>query len=1376
MRGIVVAVVICTACTQGKNDRKGFDALGAAPVAPAPRLRSPLLRADVSQHLDERLRIPTFLQAVPRPAGPNLLATEAAREHLAAFAPLYGMTSDQAMAADLRALHDTGAGAIIARFGQSIGGVEVFRDELRVVMDRQQRVVALSGYLAREAGGAASNSFRRGAHEAVVAAVSELGAASTIRDLGPREGGYSAFALDGGTARAKRVLFHLPGSLEPAHYVEVNLDGSRGTRSTYQSFVFSATDGRMLFQHDLVFYDQFTYRVWAETTGLRQPFPGPQGRGGAPHPTGTLDGFQATLVPPVQVPLENAFAPGSPRAATDPWLPAGATETVGNNADAYVDLSAPDGLTAADFRASITAPGVFGHTYQTTLSPNANNEQRMGALQQLFYDVNFFHDWYYEAGFDEASGNAQQDNFGRGGNAADRLLAEGQDFSGRDNSNMTTPADGASPRMQMFIFNAHPVVDVVIAPPTDVAGTFEAAPAAFGPATFSTPGTLIGTDPAEACSAILNAADLTGHIALIDRGNCTFTAKVAAAQAAGALGVLIANNDAGLAGMGGTDATITIPSLMIRQDLGARLHQKAPGTVSLTLERNAGGVDRDGTIDNQIVAHEWGHMIQNRLIGDTNGLTNIIGRGMAEGWADFHALLMTVKAEDSAVASNANFNGVYAIAGYTSSGGANQGYYFGIRRVPYSTDLLKDPLKFRHIQDGEPPPTGPNGEPVPVAFWNSGNASTGGNSEVHNTGEVWATMLWECYAALLRETQRLSFDEARTRMRNYLVAAYKATPVLPTLLEARDALLSVALANDQLDYELFVRAFAKRGAGGEAAGPDRFSADNVGVVESGAGQNGDVQVVSVTVDDSTTALCSPADGALGAGEAGKLHVTLKSVGATALAGPTVTVTSSDPALTFPQSNIATGGAVAPLGTATVDIPVALAAGTTGLRQISIGVSVTDGSLPAPATATLVVPVNFQLAANQSATDDVEGPSTLWTTGREKDGFHIVRDTDLAHHWSSPDPGFQGARFLLSPPLQVGSGNFTISFRHRYTFFQGRLTNGTLVGIDAGVVEISTDGTNFVDAAPSYPGQVFAAGLGNPLEGRSAFTGVSPGYPNYATTILDAGTRFQGKTVQVRFFIGSADFVGVPAFGWDIDDIAFGGLANLPFSKQVGLRGTGCNRAPVAIARGPSTGTQRAAVTLDGSGSSDPDGDPIHARWVQASGPAATFDDATKMSPLVTLPRIRADSTLSFALFVDDGLLTSAPATVSLSAAGVNGKPVSNAGSDQKVAPSAQVQLDGSHSSDPDNDPLSYQWSQVSGTAVALSGATTANPSFTAPASGDVVLQLVVSDGLLASDPAPVTVHASSQGGGCGCTSNPDLGSIVPPLALFAFAFRRRRRR
>ena len=46
----------------------------------------------------------------------------------------------------------------------------------------------------------------------------------------------------------------------------------------------------------------------------------------------------------------------------------------------------------------------------------------------------------------------RQDNFGRGGVGGDPILAEGNDFSGTDNANMATPADGASPRMQMFEF------------------------------------------------------------------------------------------------------------------------------------------------------------------------------------------------------------------------------------------------------------------------------------------------------------------------------------------------------------------------------------------------------------------------------------------------------------------------------------------------------------------------------------------------------------------------------------------------------------------------------------------------------------------------------------------------------------------------------------------------------------------------------------------------------------------------------------------------------------------------------------------------------------------------------------------------------------
>jgi len=106
------------------------------------------------------------------------------------------------------------------------------------------------------------------------------------------------------------------------------------------------------------------------------------------------------------------------------------------------------------------------------------------------------------------------------------------------------------------------------------------------------------------------------------------------------------------------------------------------------------------------------------------------------------------------------------------------------------------------------------------------------NSEVHNLGEVWCAMLWEGYAALLQDPGRLTFPQAQERMRDYLVAAYKMTPNAPTLLEARDALLAAAEANDPADFAAFWNAFAKRGAGAGAVAPDRYDTSNQGVVES----------------------------------------------------------------------------------------------------------------------------------------------------------------------------------------------------------------------------------------------------------------------------------------------------------------------------------------------------------------------------------------------------------------------------------------------------------------------------------------------------------------------------------------------------------------
>lgn len=128
------------------------------------------------------------------------------------------------------------------------------------------------------------------------------------------------------------------------------------------------------------------------------------------------------------------------------------TLTRGNNANAYADLVSPDGFTSgSDFQPDGTASLDFQFPLDLAQAPST---YRSAAVANLFYWTNLIHDTAYRFGFNEVAGNFQVNNYGKGGAGNDALKAEAQDYIGTNNANMSTPADGSQPRMQMFVWTA----------------------------------------------------------------------------------------------------------------------------------------------------------------------------------------------------------------------------------------------------------------------------------------------------------------------------------------------------------------------------------------------------------------------------------------------------------------------------------------------------------------------------------------------------------------------------------------------------------------------------------------------------------------------------------------------------------------------------------------------------------------------------------------------------------------------------------------------------------------------------------------------------------------------------------------------------------
>jgi YD repeat-containing protein len=188
-----------------------------------------------------------------------------------------------------------------------------------------------------------------------------------------------------------------------------------------------------------------------------------------------------------------------------------------------------------------------------------------------------------------------------------------------------------------------------------------------------------------------------------------------------------------------------------------------------------------------------------------------------------------------------------------------------------------------------------------------------------------------------------------------------------------------------------------------------------------------------------------------------------------------------------------------------------------------------------------------------------------------------------------------------------------------------------------------------------------------------------------------------------------------------------------------------NSPPVAQAGADQTVGVGQTVTLDGSRSSDADGDPLQYHWVFSSKPtgsAAVLDDPTAVRPTFLVDR---RGSYSVELIVHDGTTPSAPDTVTITTQ--NSRPVAEAGPHQTVFVGDTVQLDGSLSHDADGDSLAYHWSlsvTPAGSLAAISDPASVAPTFDIDLPGRYVAQLIVHDGQLPSEPETVTITTENR--------------------------------
>jgi hypothetical protein len=310
--------------------------------------------------------IPRLMAATHAPVMVGHTATEVAIAHAQRLAPSWGARVPQLVGVGEVAM----PGGTIVRLRQLLDGLPIDDGELHVFVRGDGGLVGVSGSMVDADAVRVAPKFIDDDAAAIARAIrANYKVAFDPHVLVPLKKRTDALRILTGrsgsiivaAANATKVWSRAGNGLVAAWSIDVDSSTVKSTAGDGFHMVLAGADGHVLAHHSLVANDAFNYRVWADSAGEKHPFDGPTA-----DPTPNVGGVNAPY-PGFVVP--NLVSVASLDHLNDPWLPAAATESSGNNVDAYTDVNAPDGFSAGDFRASTTAAGAFDRVYDLTAAP-----------------------------------------------------------------------------------------------------------------------------------------------------------------------------------------------------------------------------------------------------------------------------------------------------------------------------------------------------------------------------------------------------------------------------------------------------------------------------------------------------------------------------------------------------------------------------------------------------------------------------------------------------------------------------------------------------------------------------------------------------------------------------------------------------------------------------------------------------------------------------------------------------------------------------------------------------------------------------------------------------------------------------------------------